>query len=130
MSEVLAALLMAISVLAPVPADPRPDPLAWGYLGVSFAMPGGVQIGRVDPGTPAAKAGILPGDDIVRVGSLKARQYEDVVEYISSFRPGTVLTVEVRRNGETKVFTVKLAVRPPEAGAPPPRNRLPIPRDD
>jgi hypothetical protein len=33
--------LVALAVgLAPVPADPPPDPLAWGYLGV-----------QVDPGT-------------------------------------------------------------------------------
>jgi S1-C subfamily serine protease len=127
MSELLAAILMAVAVLAPVPADPRPDPLAWGYLGVRFAAQGSVQIGNVEPGTPAAKAGIQPGDDLVKIGNLRARQYEQVVEYISSLRPGTVVKVEVMRNGEKKEFTVKLGVRPAEAGTPPRQDRLPIP---
>jgi len=127
MSELLAAILMAIAVLAPVPADPRPDPLAWGYLGVRFAAQGSVQIGNVEPGTPAAKAGIQPGDDLVKVGNLRARQYEQVVDYISSFRPGTVVKIEVMRNGETKVFTVTLAARPRDID-PPRRDRLPIPQ--
>ena len=130
MSEVLAAFLMAVTVLAPVPADPRPDPLAWGYLGVRFAQLGSLQIGNVEPGTPAAKAGIQTGDELVKIGSLRARQYEEVVDHISSFRPGTQVTVEVMRNGEKKLFTVKLGVRPPEAGTPPQRNRLPVPRPD
>jgi S1-C subfamily serine protease len=129
MSELLAAFLTAVAVLAPVPADPKPDPLAWGYLGVQFANPGSLQIGLVQPGTGAAKAGIQPGDDLVSVGSLKARNYEEVVEHIGGFRPGTQLQVVVRRNGQTKEFTVKLGVRPADAGVPR-VNRLPIPRDD
>ena len=130
MSDLLAMLVAAVSVLSPVPADPRPDPLAWGYLGVRFAQPGSLQIGNVEAGTPAAKAGIQPGDEFVKVGNLRAKGYEEVIEYISSFRPGTTLKIEVRRNGETKEFTVKLGVRPPEAGVPLPRNRLPVPRPD
>lgn len=129
MSEVLAAVLTAVAVLAPVPADPKPDPLAWGYLGVQFANPGSLQIGIVQPGTAAAKAGIQANDDLVSVGSLRARSYEEVVEHISSFRPGTQLKVVVRRNGETKEFTVKLGIRPADAGVPR-SSRLPIPQPE
>lgn len=128
MSELLAAFLTAVAVLAPVPADPKPDPLAWGYLGVQFANQGSLQIGIVQPGTAAAKAGIQAGDDLVSVGSLKARSYEEVVGHISSFRPGTQLKVVVKRHGETKEFTVKLGVRPSDIE--PPRPRLPIPQPE
>lgn len=130
MSELLAAILTAVAVLAPVPADPKPDPLAWGYLGVRVT-PGSLRISSVEPGTPAAKAGIHPEDEIVTVGTLRPRAFEEVADHISSFRPGTTMKVEVLRNGEKRQYTVKLGVRPAEAGPPPPRPpRVPVPRDD
>src|SRR5438067_7875226 len=106
MSDVLAAFLTAVAVLAPVPADPPPDPLAWGYLGVRVTQQT-LRISQVEPGTPAAKAGIQPEDEIVKVGTLRPRGFEEVADHISSFRPGATMKVEVMRNGEKKEFTVK-----------------------
>ncbi|OWK45237.1 PDZ domain-containing protein [Fimbriiglobus ruber] len=125
MNEVLSALFLATSIgLAPVPAEPPPDPLGWGYLGVRVDA-GSLTIASVDPSTPAARAGIQAGDEFIKVGELKPKLFEEVSEHICTFRPGSVLRVEVRRSstGETKVFTVRLGVRPPEAGAPSSRSR-------
>ena len=129
MSELLAAVLTAVGVLAPVPADPPPDPLAWGYLGVRVT-PETLRISQVEPGTPAAKAGIHAEDEIVQVGTIKPRRFEEVAIHISSFRPGATMKVVVMRNGERKEFTVKLGVRPREALPPPRVDPLPVPRDD
>ena len=42
--------------LAPVPQEPKPDPLGRGYLGVWF-MGQSLTIDRVEPNLPGAKAG-------------------------------------------------------------------------
>jgi S1-C subfamily serine protease len=101
-----------------VPVEPPPDPLAWGYLGVTVDPPGTLRVGTVQPNSPAARAGLQPGDDIVQVGTRKPRTFDEVAEHIATFRPGTVLRVVVRRGEETKTFTVRLAVRPPDLRPP------------
>jgi S1-C subfamily serine protease len=118
---------------APVPAEPPPDPLARGYIGITVAT-GALTIERVEPRTPAAKAGLQSGDVLVRVGSLEPNTFEQVVLHICSFRPGAVVEVEVLRGGQRKTFKVKLAGRPPELDPPgsvPGRPRpVPIEVDD
>jgi S1-C subfamily serine protease len=113
--------VMLSPVAAPVPADTPPDPLSRGYLGASFnSSPMNPQnaplvITDVEPGLPAAKAGLLKGDEIVRVGTFRPQTFEELVTHICSYRPGAVVEVEVVRDGEHKVFQVTLTVRPPKA---------------
>lgn len=99
--------------LAPVPHEPRPDPLGRGYLGVWFEGQSLV-IKSVEPNLPGAKAGLRSGDVIVRVNSLQAQSTQQVIEHVCSFRPGALIEMEVQRGGERKVVRVKLACRPPE----------------
>ncbi len=125
MNTVIGWHLVAVAVgLAPVPADPPPDPHAWGYLGVTVDQ-GTLRISHIDPGTPAAKAGLRPNDEFVRVGDLRPAKFDEVADRISELRPGTTLQLEVRRGGETKTLSVRLGVRPERAG-PPPRLRGPL----
>lgn len=125
MSGTMSCALMAFAFgLAPVPPEPLPDPLAWGYLGVRVDQ-GSLRIRSVEPDTPASKAGLQPEDEFVRVGTLKPETFDEVAEHISGFRPGSLLQVEVRRGSETKTFKVRLGVRPPELPPPPFRTRVP-----
>ncbi|HJZ56703.1 MAG TPA: PDZ domain-containing protein [Gemmataceae bacterium] len=113
---------------APVPADPPPDPLARGYLGASFGrspQDNPLAVIEVTPGTPAAKAGLQKGDEIVRVGTFEPHTFDELVTHICSYRPGAVVEVEVRRDGERKVFQVTLTVRPPQLDPVP----IPIPTE-
>jgi S1-C subfamily serine protease len=91
--------------------------MARGYLGASFHT-GGLGIERVEPNMPAAKAGLKPGDVVVRVGSLEPREFDQLVAHICSFRPGAVVEIEVQRGSQRKTFKVKLGCRPPELDAP------------
>ena len=132
MSGVLGGVLLTVSIgLTPVPLEAPPDPLAWGYLGVRVDS-GTLRLAGVEPQTPAAKAGLQPGDEIVRIGDLTPATFEQVAEHISSFRPGSLLKVEVRRDGEVKTYTVRLGVRPNDLGPPPNRGRFvtPLPPDE
>jgi S1-C subfamily serine protease len=121
MSEItaLAANLFAglTLSLAPVPADPKPDPLGRGYLGVYFVGQS-LSIDRVMPGLPGDKAGLRSGDVIVRVNSLHAQSTKQVIDHVCSFRPGASIEMEVQRGSERKVVRVKLASRPPDEDQP------------
>jgi serine protease Do len=131
MFELIAGVVVFLGIgLTPVPAEPPPDPLAWGYLGIRVEQ-GTLEIRGVEPDTPAEKAGLLAGDEIVKIGNLEPRTFDEVAEHIGTFRPGSRLRVEVRRGETTKTFTVRLGVRPADLPPPPIRNRdLPVDDDD
>src|SRR3954451_20493417 len=99
MTEVVLSVLREASllflILAPVPADPPADPLARGYLGVT--VPNGLVIERVEPGFPADKAGLRPGDTILRIGTFRPNAFKEVVDRICSYRPGATVDIEVER---------------------------------
>ena len=116
--------LAALSpVVAPVPKESPPDPLARAAIGVS-ADQNSLMVTNVYPQMPAGRAGIRTGDRIVRVGKLEPTEFNQVVTHICSFRPGAVIEIEVDRAGERKVFKMKLAARPVEYDNP---NRGPYP---
>ena len=98
---------------APVPPERAPDPMGRGYMGIQVQT-GGLMIDRVEPSTPAAKAGLRSGDVLVRVGTLEPREFQQVVAHVTAFRPGAIIEIEVKRGGELKTFKLKLAARPPE----------------
>jgi len=69
--------------------------------------PWGVEVGRVTPDSPAAEAGIQPGDIITGVGAYTlgggADQFRAAV---ASRRPGDTMVLTVRRDGADEVLTV------------------------
>jgi S1-C subfamily serine protease len=127
-SLVLGCVLLAPAA-SPVPADPPPDPLARGYLGATFDTTSPateLTISTVTPGHPAAKAGLQPRDEVVRVGALEPKTFQQLVTHICSFRPGATVEVEIKRNGERKVLYVVLTARPKEADPVPVTNPNPF----
>ena len=116
-------------VLAPVPAEPTPDPMARGYMGITVQT-GALTIESVQPGLPAAKSGLRGGDVLLRVGTLEPREFEQVVSHICSFRPGAVVEIEIQRGSERKIFKVKLASRPVELDLQNRQPNRPIDIDD
>jgi S1-C subfamily serine protease len=122
MSGAIASLITStMFILAPVPPEPKPDPLARGYMGVWF-VGDSLSIDRVEPNMPAAKAGLRSGDVILRVNSLQAQSTAQVIAHVCSFRPGAVIEMEVQRGSERKAVKLTLGCRPLESD----QNRLPI----
>lgn len=117
MSAITAILLGGMSILAPVPQERLPDPTARGYVGVSLSN-SGVAIDRVEPNTPAERAGLRAGDVLLRIGAVQARTTDQVIAHICSFRPGAIVEIEVQRGSERKTFKVKLGIRPIELDTP------------
>lgn len=68
----------------------------------------GVYVTAVGPGTPAAQAGILEGDIIVRLGEIQIDANRNFVNALFAYKPGDTITIGVVRNGQPVEFTVTL----------------------
>ena len=111
-----------------------------GWLGVSaeavtapiaaslgLAGPGGVLVGAVAPGGPAARAGLRPGDAIRRLDGTPVAA-RDLERAIMARPPGTGITLGIVRDGATQTIPVRLGTSP-AAAAPPPIPTVITPRE-
>ncbi len=104
--------LTALLILFPAPRDLAPDSKGQGFLGVGLVDNAGVQISRVEPGSPADKAGIQANDTILAIDSHKVPSVNDAREIIVRLRPGMVSQIEVRRGEKSITLKVKVGARP------------------
>jgi S1-C subfamily serine protease len=85
------------------------------YLGLASgerpATPGAL-VGNVNPGTPAAEAGIKTGDLIVGFDGKTVRNPSELSLAVLTKKPGDEVKIELKRGGSTKTVTVKLGRRP------------------
>lgn len=70
-------------------------------------LPDGAYVGRVDPGSAAARAGLHPGDVIVQLAGQAVRTDQDVDRIMANVRPGQVVDLLAWRNGQTIRMTVR-----------------------
>lgn len=83
-------------------------------IGLKVNEDKGVLIIQVMQNAPAAAAGLRPGDLILKVNSAPVASSSDVQEQIESSQVGGTVSVEVKRNNETKVVQVKPTAFPAE----------------
>lgn len=62
----------------------------------------GALVRGVEPGSPAAKAGLLPGDIIRKLDGQTMKSNEDVVKFVGRQKVGVTLRIEVLRNPATR----------------------------
>jgi serine protease DegS len=92
--------------------------VARAWLGVSTAAsPGGsgALVAAVERDGPAARAGIAPGDIIVRIGDRPVTHSQDARSVVIGAEPGTHVAIEIVRNGKREAVDVQLASVPPQA---------------
>jgi serine protease Do len=71
--------------------------------------PHGALIEEVQPGSPAANAGLKSGDVIVAVDGQNVPHQEDLPRMIAPHKPGTVVHLSVIRDRQTRDVAVTLA---------------------
>ena len=62
------------------------------------------RISQVLPASPAERAGLQPGDLIVRFGGEEVREFKRLKELVDRRQPGDTVLVEVRRGDQTREF--------------------------
>ena len=72
----------------------------------------GVYVGRVSPGSPAAAAGIQPGDVILSIGGKKIDENNSFSEVLFAYKPGDKVDLVILRNNKQMTVTVTLGERP------------------
>lgn len=113
------------------PAEALPNKPLWQKLSIVFAGPAmnlvlpvlvfmgtlgvGIErrdtvIGMVEAGSPAAEAGLVPGDRITAVDGAPVRWWEDLEQAVRG-RPEGTLTIAYEREGREREATLELATR-------------------
>jgi Do/DeqQ family serine protease len=72
-------------------------------------QPGGAVITVVQPGSPAARAGLEPGDVVLAVNKHRIRNGADVRNTVGLAQVGDAVEIEVNRKGEVDTFTARIA---------------------
>jgi S1-C subfamily serine protease len=110
----VALLLAAVPAWAQAPAPPAQQ-TARPSLGVMVEPSGpadrGVTVRAVTNDSPADKAGLKPGDTIVRVGDQAVRDPEGLVAVLARHKVGDQVELRVLRDGAEKAMTVTLGER-------------------
>jgi len=73
---------------------------------------GGVAVGQVNDGTPAAQAGLEPGDVIQTINGKPINSASDLVSTVSGMKPGSAVTLRVWSQGIKKNVQATLAEQP------------------
>jgi S1-C subfamily serine protease len=76
---------------------------------------GGAVITRVDAGSPAAGAGLQPGDVVVGIDNRAVTSMANLVMAVHSEAPGTRVELDVDRDGRLRATTVAVTPRPADA---------------
>ena len=92
-------------------------PIQTGYLGVTPSLTtaggqNGALIQEVAPNSPAAKAGLRPGDLVTTIDGKAVENYSEMVASIRSHQPGDKVTLGVTRGGNETTITATLTQRP------------------
>ena len=78
----------------------------------------GALINRIEPGAPADKAGLEPGDVITRIDGKPIEKSSDLPRLVGNTKPGTQSMLSVFRRGVVKEMPVTVAELEPEKVAP------------
>jgi serine protease Do len=114
---------VAVGVLSVAPRAVRPRDLPpamtsanSGFLGVSLDEDhGGARIMSVSPRSAAEKAGLKAGDVVTLIAETPIIDAETMVNTIQRFRPGDVVTIKFRRDGQASEARATLDKRPQDS---------------
>jgi serine protease Do len=71
----------------------------------------GALITEVDKNSPAEKAGIVPGDIVLKFDGATVQSSHDLPRFVANAKPGKVSTIELWRKGQRKVIDATIEER-------------------
>jgi S1-C subfamily serine protease len=89
-------------------------PVKHAYVGVLLngASTGGAQITQVQPGSPAASAGLQQGDVVTAIDGKRMTSTQQFIETVDAYGPGQTITLTVKHGGSTQNVKLTLGTRP------------------
>jgi len=86
-----------------------------GWLGFSLAesnAPGRWQVDQISPGSPAARAGVLPGDEVRAVNGVPLAGGEELSAVLAAIASGQLVRIAVARDDEVRDLVLQADPRP------------------
>ena len=93
------------------PKSDAPRRVSFGSIPEYGYQGGGMRLEGVSEGSPAAEAGLLPGDVLVRIDDAEIENTRGFAEVLKTLRAGQTVTAVVLREGEEQSFQVTLVAR-------------------
>ncbi|MFC4292955.1 trypsin-like peptidase domain-containing protein [Sphingorhabdus arenilitoris] len=103
------------------------EKLQRGYLGIGIrpvdedtadslgiAKNRGELVGNIQPNQPAAKAGLMEGDIVLKVAGKEVTPEQTLSYIVANIKPGTKITLDILRKGKPKKIDVVVGERPTE----------------
>ncbi|WP_109478078.1 DegQ family serine endoprotease [Paraburkholderia sp. C35] len=88
----------------------------------------GALVSSVEPGGPADKAGVQPGDIILKFNGHNVDTATDLPRMVGDTKPGTKATITLWRKGQTRDVPVTVAEMQPEKTAKADQKKAPTPK--
>ena len=117
-------IIIAQPVPPPPPPPPEPPVPYRSYLGIGvaeinaerakalkLAVERGVEITRVEPDSPAEKAGLRPGDVVLEYNGQRVEGTQQFIRMVRETPPGRRVTLLISRDGATQTVTATLGRR-------------------
>jgi serine protease Do len=97
---------------------------------LGLAGEGGSLVANVEPDSPAARAGLKPGDVVLSANGKPLESVKALARTVADARPGSTLTLEVSREQKTRNLQVTIGTLPGEGrvAAAEPAGASPAPR--
>ncbi len=88
--------------------------MAQDLIGEDWPVENGVVVREIEPGTPAADAGIEPDDIIISVGGVDITSDTPLINELFKYRVGETIELEIYRPDEDQIISldITLAARP------------------
>ena len=88
-----------------------------GADAIGLGRTAGASVGMVEPGSPAEKAGIEPGDVILKFNGKTIERSSDLPRTVGETKPGAKATIQVWRRGSTRDLSITVGELEPDKAA-------------
>jgi serine protease Do len=82
--------------------------ISWIGVKEDAAVTDRVQVGQVVDDSPAAQAGVLPGDHVIELGGVKIDKFDSLKRQVQRHRPGENVSLRIKRGDDVIELDVRI----------------------